>query len=594
MQEPAVRIFKAGGGKTVVMDQDPTAAAVTLADDFIQCSTLDAEAAKQAILSYHQEKNILHGIFTVGTDASYTVALAAQALGLPGIDPQAALDASDKYRMRTVLQKADVNVPEFQLVNDVAAAGKIFKSLGADVVIKPPRNMGARGISRVKNIEEISEAFLLAQKYSKDGQVLIERYISGPELSIDALIYQGEIYISGVADRIIEYPPYFVETGHIMPSSLPVDFQDRGIAEFIKAIRALKIDLGAAKGDIKTGPDQAWVGEVAARLSGGFMSSWTYPLSSGVDLIGNALAIAVGMEPYDLRRKFEKVSVERAIIAPPGELNSIHGLDEAHAVPGIEMIHFKSKIGQTIQEPKNNLDKSGNLISAAYERRNALQCVHEARHRIVFNTSSDQSLSFWEQAPWNPEGRSHNYPLFLIREKLEPEGEFYQNLSMMIKACQYLGLWSLVYFAKPEPGIERLLLENYDGFIPVIPLDTDSRKTLQTLAGLYKTGCWMAGLDLRFNQELELTSLVNLVPRDMRLWFWCNTSQLEKLFPVWDRLDAVIINFEDWELNHDRLFAMDRVLIFGNERSKTGQNQIYPLEIFSSNISGYLEYLQDI
>lgn len=53
MQEPAVRIFKAGGGKTVVMDQDPTAAAVTLADDFIQCSTLDAEAAKQAILSYY-------------------------------------------------------------------------------------------------------------------------------------------------------------------------------------------------------------------------------------------------------------------------------------------------------------------------------------------------------------------------------------------------------------------------------------------------------------------------------------------------------------------------------------------------------------
>ena len=70
-------------------------------------------------------------------------------------------------------------------------------------------------------------------------------------MSIDAVVYNGEITITGIADRIIEYPPHFVETGHTMPSQLPKEQQDSA-CEIMKAgIKALGITMGCAKGDIK-------------------------------------------------------------------------------------------------------------------------------------------------------------------------------------------------------------------------------------------------------------------------------------------------------------------------------------------------------
>jgi len=65
-----------------------------------------------------------------------------------------------------------------------------------------------------------------AKEASPNGEVLIEEFMQGPELSIDAVIYNNEITITGVADRIINYEPYFVEIGHTMPSNLPAQVLD--------------------------------------------------------------------------------------------------------------------------------------------------------------------------------------------------------------------------------------------------------------------------------------------------------------------------------------------------------------------------------
>jgi len=63
-----------------------------------------------------------------------------------------------------------------------------------------------------------------------------------------------------------------------------------------EGIKALGINMGCAKGDIKITSDGPKIGELAARLSGGFMSAYTYPLSTGVDLMRAAIEIALGQE----------------------------------------------------------------------------------------------------------------------------------------------------------------------------------------------------------------------------------------------------------------------------------------------------------
>jgi len=86
-------------------------------------------------------------------------------------------------------------------------------------------------------------------------------------------------------------------TGHTMPSFLPKEQVEDACNIMRKGVKALGLKVGSAKGDIKITKEGAMVGEIAARLSGGFMSAYTFPLSSGVDLMKSAIEVALGEEP---------------------------------------------------------------------------------------------------------------------------------------------------------------------------------------------------------------------------------------------------------------------------------------------------------
>ncbi len=394
LQVPVIKTAKRMGLNTLVLDGDQSAPGVILSDGFVHASTMDPTEALQKVKEFLGQRT-LDGVLTVGTDASLTVATLSEVYGLPGISVQTAIKATNKYEMRKALRKVGVAIPDFFEVERYHEAVEIFEKLNEDCVIKPLRNMGARGIRRVNREQDLKEAFDLALSFSKDSRVIMETYIHGFELSIDALVQNGEIFITGVADRIIEYDPYFVETGHVMPSALPRDWQERAEEVFKQAIRAVGIENGAAKGDIKINETECFIGEIAARLSGGFMSTYTYPLSSGVDLMENMVLLALGEPLGDLTPQRHSVSIERAIIAAPGIIQSIDGIGEAKKISGVTDIFLRTQVGDKIKMPRNNLDKCGNVIVSAPTREEAVRISHAALRCIKIHTveDDDQILS---------------------------------------------------------------------------------------------------------------------------------------------------------------------------------------------------------
>ena len=270
------------------------------ADIPIVMSTRDIQGSVR-VAKRQNEITPISGVLTVGTDASMTVAAVANALNLPGIKFDDAEAATNKIKMRMRFKEFDVPSPAFLPVWSLADAKKACKILGFPLVMKPSDNMGARGVIRINNASEIADAFKFAKSASPSGELIIEQFMEGPELSIDAIIFNNEITITGVADRIIEYPPHFIETGHNMPSALPPDVLRQACDVMKQGIRALGLTTGAAKGDIKVTKNGAMIGELAARLSGGFMSAYTYPLSSGVDLMKAMVEVAVARSRETLR-----------------------------------------------------------------------------------------------------------------------------------------------------------------------------------------------------------------------------------------------------------------------------------------------------
>ena len=392
-QVPAIKTAKSMGLKVVVTDYNREAEGMLLADYPIEVSTRNINLTVNIAKQFHRSCP-LDGVMTVGTDASQTVAAVADALNLPGIPFEVAERATDKIKMRQVLKGRGVPIPDFRPIWTLEECQKAVQDMPLPLVIKPCDNMGARGVRKIERLDDLIPAFREAKEASISGKLILEEFMEGPELSLDALVFDDTIHITGVADRIIERAPYFVEVGHTLPSALPEKQQARAVEVFKQAISALGIDIGAAKGDIKITPEGPKIVEIAARLSGGWMSAYTYPLATGVNLYKAAIQVALGETPTDLKPKTSLVSAERSLFPLPGKILSIRGVEEARKIKGVKEIILMKEAGDMAEEPRSNMGKVGYVITVAKTREEAIRINDLARETLTIEIGVPNDLTW--------------------------------------------------------------------------------------------------------------------------------------------------------------------------------------------------------
>jgi len=174
--------------------------------------------------------------------------------------------------------------------------------------------------------------------------------------------------------------------GHTMPTVIETEKQQAMLDTFRSGIRALGIagadNIGAAKGDIKLTAKGPMIGEIAARLSGGYMSGWTYPYSSGALPIKGAILAAMGRKPEGLIPTKEWTCAERAFISIPGTVKTISGIEQARVMSNVKDIFLRIAQGGKVSFPENNVTKCGNIIAAAPQRTAAIEAA-EATARLI-------------------------------------------------------------------------------------------------------------------------------------------------------------------------------------------------------------------
>ncbi len=426
MQGPAIKAVKELGYRAVVVDANENAVCVKDADLFEKVDLKDRDGLLRFAKKINESDSPLAAVFTAGTDFSANAAYVAQSLSLFSHSYEACLNASDKVRMRSCFEKAGVPSPKFEEV-DLKRLSELVKmaergELNFPKVIKPVDNMGGRGCRLVRSKEELEQSVTTAIKNSRSSRAIFEDFMEGPEFSIDAIVYNGTLTITGFADRHIYYPPYFIETGHTMPSLKDEKTKNELIATFALGIKSLGLSCGVAKADIKYTKNGPMIGEIAARLSGGYMSGWTFPYSSGCFLTKEALKVALGEEPdfiiqnrtkiewcshpsvaekvqpfelFELKSK--EVSAERAWISIPGKIKRVEGLEEALNVDFVKNVLPRNKAGDEVSFPRNNVEKCGNVITQAENHEQAVEAAYSALNKITLilelnNKSTDDFL----------------------------------------------------------------------------------------------------------------------------------------------------------------------------------------------------------
>jgi biotin carboxylase len=403
IQGPAITLARDMGLETVAVDGDPRAPRASGADRFEHIDLKDKEGIENLARSL-QKGGRLGGVMTAGTDFSATAAWVAERLELPGVPYEAALNASDKERMRRCFHAAGIPAPQFVILK--TPPGRDFSlPFSYPAVVKPVDNMGGRGCRRVDSPADLEAAVPEALRFSRSGRVILEEYLDGPEFSADALVFRGEIIVCGLADRHIFFPPYFIEMGHTMPSSLDPCSAEDLLETFKAGIRSLGLagpgSFGAAKGDLKLTSRGPRIGEIAARLSGGYMSGWTYPYASGVEVTRGAILAALGRPPQNLTPVRSWTSAERAFISIPGKIRSLYGLDEARAMPHVKDVFLRVRAGDRVMFPENNVTKCGNVITAAAARETAVTAAGSAVRavRIRLEAPDAETGAFLRASP---------------------------------------------------------------------------------------------------------------------------------------------------------------------------------------------------
>lgn len=318
LQKPLVLKAKQMGFETHVFAWEEGAVCRDMADHFYPLSITD----KKAILDVCKEINI-SGVVSIASDlASVTVNHLAVSLGLIGNSIECTSVTTNKYLMRRRLKEAGIACPGFVKCTQ-AEAPEIVYLLDYPVIVKPVDRSGSRGVSLVEKASELSQAIDYACRESLSGEAIIEEYISGREISVEAISWQSRHYILQYTDKETTGAPHYVEKGHHQPACL-TQCETNSVSEMVlNALDALGIDFGASHTEIRFDSNgKPFIIEVGARMGGDFIGSDLVELSTGYDFVKGVIEVATGsfVEPVISKHRHAGIHY---IYPKPGMLSGV-------------------------------------------------------------------------------------------------------------------------------------------------------------------------------------------------------------------------------------------------------------------------------
>ncbi len=373
LQLPGILKAKEMGLEVAVVDYNPQAVGIAYADKYYNASTMDEDAVLAAAMDYKPD-----GIMTLATDMPMRgVAKAASALGLHGISYDTAVKATDKFDMIKAFKGHDVPSPWYYTVDSIEALMALERRLSYPCVMKPTDNAGSHGVVLARSFEELLDSFEYSHSCSRHGNVIIEEYISGPEISVEVMVVDGEVNVLQITDKLTTGVPFFVEMGHSQPTRFPADVRKSIRQVAAAACHAVGIDNGPAHVEMKVPARGPQMIELGARMGGDNITTHLVPLSTGIDMVKATIDVALGNKP-DITPTLECGSAIRYFIAPFGTIKSISGVEKAQAIPGVKQITFTKTVGDSSTPIQSSNDRIGFVIAQAATAAEAVKICKKA------------------------------------------------------------------------------------------------------------------------------------------------------------------------------------------------------------------------
>lgn len=110
--------------------------------------------------------------------------------------------AEDRERFDAMVEELGIPRPPGRSVYSVEEAVQGAATIGYPVLVRPSYVLGGRAMEIVDNIEELKQYMETAARVNKDHPVLVDKYLMGKEIEVDAVCDGQEVLIPGIMQHI--------------------------------------------------------------------------------------------------------------------------------------------------------------------------------------------------------------------------------------------------------------------------------------------------------------------------------------------------------------------------------------------------------
>jgi biotin carboxylase len=340
---------------TVVIDPDENAIGKQFSDYFYKVMGNDLLLT----LEIAQKHNII-GVISSATDKPIMMmAKVAEQLSLKFPKSLACSNVLDKWRFKEILKAHGINNAAGKMVSNWKTLNK--KEFRYPIIFKPISNSGSRGVIKCENETQFEVCIEETLLHSVQSKFIIEQYLEGDEISVEAIVQNGKVNIIQITDKIVSKAPYNVELAHLQPSKYEYLYKE--IEKTLnRIVEIVGLDNCAIHPEFKINNDIITIIEMGPRLGGDLITSHLVPLSTGINIEELAIKVALG-EPINYKIKQEPASIiflnftEGLTLKRKIDLNYLKQI-----FPMIVEFKIGLEIGEKIPTIKHSLSRYGHLI----------------------------------------------------------------------------------------------------------------------------------------------------------------------------------------------------------------------------------------
>ena len=197
----AVSTIKKSGYEAIIVNNNPE----TVSTDYTTADKLYFEPlTTEDIMNIIQFESPEGVIASLGGQTAINLAAPLDSRGVKiiGTDCKAIDKAENRDLFEKMLRELDIPQPKGKAVTNINDGLKAASEIGYPVLVRPSFVLGGRAMQIVSNEQQLKEYLRTAVEIDEDKPVLVDRYISGKEVEVDAICDGHDVFVPGIMELV--------------------------------------------------------------------------------------------------------------------------------------------------------------------------------------------------------------------------------------------------------------------------------------------------------------------------------------------------------------------------------------------------------